>query len=1294
MKNAKVLAFCILSSATTLSCFGRSSFTLNPAWEDTVGDTGLVTYGTGGTNGYNQRGVSYDPVSGNLVFVEPRGGQSGSANVQGFVHILNANTGNLITDLNTNGIAGGSWADYAVGVADDGVVFVCNHVQVSTNNSTPFKIYRWDSVSSVNPPTVAFSANLLPNQRYGATMDVRGAGANTEILIGSKIGGAATTGTNVVIFNTTDGLTFNTNVIACTNAGGANFSDGIAFGTNNTFWAKTVGGPLLFMSYDLTARTAKTLGVYNSTNLAGYANLGPLAVDNVNHLLAAMEVTGGSERLWLFDITDPTQPPLLLKIQPITAANNANSTAPAGFLDFGGGKVFAHVVNNSLAAFTVDAQSTPAPFFEQDLPSELRISSGQNAHFEVVADPLVTSYQWAVNGNDIPGATKFYLDLPNVQLSDSGKVYTVRAINPTTSTTSSGCTLTVVNAADLAHLDLLWSAAEDTTNYVSNGGAATPNERSIAYSPGQNQLYVVRRAGPFFNVFVLNATNGAVLYSLNTAGINGGTIPLVSIGVADDGAIYACNVQDATSNLFRIYRWADSGPATVPVKIFEGNPGAQNNSSNLRWGDTLAVRGSGTSTEIILDNTDPSQLLRFASVVVPSDPTLLQPWAASSYSFQYQDGSATVGRSLQFGIGDTFWQKRMPAAGNATPFVQSSFDLSNPGSVAPTNGNTSYTLGQPVSTNGATAIDLSGSNLGATINYTAAFGNNGTSPSTLDLYDFTTISSPVLLNRYNFPVTQLGNAVPNAQVIFGTNSFLGKSMVFALDANNGLMAYTYAFGPVSKPRFLLQPDNTRIIKGGTNFLVVVNDQTVPLQWRKDGADIANATNAILGLSGQFTNAGNYVAVASNSSGFTTSQVATVTVSIADDNYSLATLWSKAPAASVGGANYVSVGSGTAVPNERGFGYDALSNHIIIPQRQGSSSTTYQVHVVDAANGTYLYDLSVSGVNSAPGSEVAGANAVGLTDVAVADDGAVFGCNETPNASGGSNGVPSKMFQVYRWPNSGNGALPSTVWLGDPAGEGTTNNVRWGDQMSVRGGGLDTQLIFDSNDGFRAAVLQTNAVTGGFSNSIPIFSVSFNASIGRNTQFATGTNFNNTTNFWQKRKGEPLQLTTFNTNDHSSSFVAYGNFPPSLGILAVDSDRKLAIGVDHSASTPALALYDINDPNSPMLITRKNFPASNGNGNFIGKVIISGNKVYALSAFNGMVAATIQNPAGRPSLTVSQVGANAVVSWPTNNVGWTLQSTSALSPASWSNVGGAPGTVGGNFVVTNAMSAAAFYRLAQ
>src|SRR6266478_3346316 len=141
-------------------------------------------------NAYNQRGMSYDPLSTNLVLVDTRTGQAASDHGVGHIYILNALTGANLDDgsggdfiLNTNGIpvVGLNQAyPYApAAVADDGVVYVCN--QVNNSGTTPFIIYRWESSTSTNPPILCFSNTINPAQRYGTSIDIRRAGTNTQI---------------------------------------------------------------------------------------------------------------------------------------------------------------------------------------------------------------------------------------------------------------------------------------------------------------------------------------------------------------------------------------------------------------------------------------------------------------------------------------------------------------------------------------------------------------------------------------------------------------------------------------------------------------------------------------------------------------------------------------------------------------------------------------------------------------------------------------------------------------------------------------------------------------------------------------------------------------------------------------------------------------------------------------------------------------------------------------------------------------------------------------------------------
>src|SRR5205823_12666165 len=155
--------------------------------------------------------------------------------------------------------------------------------------------------------------------------------------------------------------------------------------------------------------------------------------------------------------------------------------------------------------------------------------------------------------------------------------YSVIVNNSAASVTSASAVLTVDGAPVIIspspYLSPLWrvSPADGQPWMTTSASANVPNQRTIAYNALSNHLYVVSRSSSTtsnFVVYVLNATNGTLLYTLKTNGIQSNVgklgIGLVGISVADDGAIYACNTApdaegsggtDPTSSL-RVYRWA------------------------------------------------------------------------------------------------------------------------------------------------------------------------------------------------------------------------------------------------------------------------------------------------------------------------------------------------------------------------------------------------------------------------------------------------------------------------------------------------------------------------------------------------------------------------------------------------------------------------------------------------------------------------------------------------------------------------------------------------------------------
>jgi hypothetical protein len=1296
---------------------------------------------TGSTNGFNMRGLTYDPVSGNLIFVDTHTGSGGSNSLSPFsaIYILDANTGSIIGALNTNGIASGSYTHVVPGVSDDGVVYVCN--QTTGSSGTPLKIYRWLTANTNDPnfntpPVVAFTNLLTPSVRWGETMDVRGSGTNTQIIMGSGTqSGLAQT--NLLFLTTTNGTNFTAHYLGFPGISNGVFNDGIAFGPGNTVFCKQVGQPLLFLRFDPNQFT-NTLTVYtNNSIISSFAassvndpllNISALAYDPVNQLLAGLEeiggtATGGRGKVWLFRTFDPTNRAPSILASRIFTPNFQKTTAPMGYVRFGNGRLYSHASNNGFLVSTVDSVALSAPTFTTDLPAATRVIEGSPAHFEVFAVADVTNYQWYSNNVAIPGANTYFYNLQNASTNMNSPVFKVVAMNAAGSSTSANSTLTVVSTASFFHPNLLWSRTANTvpltdpTNYItSGGGASTPNERTIAYNALSNQLLIVRGPTAFgsLRIFVVNPDTGEFLYTLKTNGITpSGNLQLCGIAVSDEGAVYAASVNTAAASggndsSFKLYRWADSGSNTLPVVVFgtnssaaSGNPIADLVGANYyRFGDGLAVHGAGNNTEIVLDCNNPT---RYASILRPVPDGFMTNWTETGYLLQNISGSygsdaygTTVGRGVGFGpvlptpFGNlpTFYEKRYNAAAGA-PLSYVGYNAG--GGLAPLAvANSSANL----YTNGPIAVNATLS-VGAAINFVGGVGSdNTTAADTLNYYDLTDPSQAVLLSSQLLPGSATGgfhkgNANAIGQVIFGFNPATQLNYMFVIDGNNGIAAYSLVGGVTPPPKIIAQPHNLRVLEGSSGSLTVSADQPATIQWWKGTNSPVNTgiTGSPYNIASALaSDAGDYFAIVTNVNGSVTSSVAHVSVAFSNDNYTLTRVWQ---AADTNLFPYATFDGGANTPNERAFAYNALSNQLIVV-RCPPASTAYIVWVVDATTGSNLYTLNTSGVIHEGQSEVSGSNPIDLVGAAAADDGAVYICNETPNASGGANIDTTKMFHVYRWANTAPSTAPTVVFEGDPSGQLPGINERWGDVMAARGSGTNTELIVNSQDGLYGAVLRpTNSSLLGFTNAW-FNDVAGGGSIGRSIQFGP------TNSVFEKRKGAGLVLSKYSLTDQSCAALLSVDSSVTLGGVAVDTPHNLTAGVDFVGSTTAplkpdaVALYDISDPGSPMLIKRYNFPSNQvANANVICETIIYGNRVFALDGNNGMMAFYIDPPVNSMVLKFSQLGGNVNLSWGNNQA--ILQGTPSIAPpAVWTDLTSAG--------VTNSVQPAngsnQFYRLIQ
>jgi hypothetical protein len=250
---------------------------------------------------------------------------------------------------------------------------------------------------------------------------------------------------------------------------------------------------------------------------------------------------------------------------------------------------------------------------------------------------------------------------------------------------------------------------------------------------------------------------------LDVTGIEGGTIVLIKIGVADDGAIYAANFgsYNPTGTQTTIYRWENESAA--PTIAFKGNPTP--GGPNEQFGKNIAVRGSGTNTQILMETRRQVLALFTTTNGVDFASTVLQSTAPTD--------AFSVG--LAFGPGNTFFGKAVNGA-----LYHMAFD--------PAAGTATILHAYPEA-----GVNLAG--IAVNTNSTLLAGISVQSgPDAVELYDLSDTGGMLQLLD-----TELFTS-DNANTGYSGNAAFGKdNMLFALDTNNGLVAYRIG-GITSQPR--------------------------------------------------------------------------------------------------------------------------------------------------------------------------------------------------------------------------------------------------------------------------------------------------------------------------------------------------------------------------------------------------------------------------------------------------------------------------------------------------------------
>ncbi|MFM8420816.1 MAG: immunoglobulin domain-containing protein [Verrucomicrobiota bacterium] len=726
-------------------------------WRIAPGDRPYVS--TGNT----ERGAAINPANGSVLLLGRAGGPK--------VYVLDGATGDdgsgasgaprtlLATDANGDAIiSGGTFTLNLVGAASDGAVFAAN--LATTVTTSPLRIYRWADDKPETPVEVAYSGNPLEgialpgtgnDLRFGDALAVRGSGAQTQVLLSAR------SGRYLLLLQTQDGKTFTPKVLTTDNAGRIGL--GLAFGDGNTAWAKAVGQPLTQFQLDPAVGTAKTLRTIPTTVVSG--SVTGIGYDPQTKRLAAVNYV--SHTLAAFDLADPANPVALGAPLPF-ATSNGNGTAAVGL---SGDRIIALDTNNGLLAAKVEKPVVPDPPSIASQPAGATVYAGADFALAVsVQGTPPFSYQWSFNGQPLAGKTSSQLVTSGLTREQEG-TYAVVVTNAAGSVTSRDAILTVKEPVSSARLQPLWSLAPGSRPYLNEDNT----QRGLALNPLNGNILLVSRSGSN-QVVVLDGQTGAEKHKLglllgDETPVSGGTFAVNQVGVANDGVVFVGNLTlDGSTTAFRLYRWENDSPESVPVLL----PEIPELAVVERWGDAMAVRGSGDQTEVALTarNGGAFAILNVRDGGATVVAKVFRPEGLAA---------GDVGLGLAFGKGLTLW-----ATATSKPLVQLGYDLAS--------GASSILQSFPGSVV-TTAVGPLGASADGSVLAGIAFEN----PDNLQLLDLAVAAEPTLVDQ-----ELIVSDRPN---INGTGAVaLGKDRAYALNSNNGIQAYSLSATPPAGPATL------------------------------------------------------------------------------------------------------------------------------------------------------------------------------------------------------------------------------------------------------------------------------------------------------------------------------------------------------------------------------------------------------------------------------------------------------------------------------------------------------------
>ena len=519
-------------------------------------------------------------------------------------------------------------------------------------------------------------------------------------------------------------------------------------------------------------------------------------------------------------------------------------------------------------SFELTVVPTPPGILRQ--PADSTVLGGSVLNLSVLATgsaPL--NYQWSFEGEALGGETDSVLSLPNAQPENAGQ-YVVEVSNRVGSVTS--------RAAQVEVNVLLRITEQPVSQNVLAGGSATFRVGAIGAPPLSYQWSVNGATVPGGTFAVLSLENVEPIlagsYSVEVSDAGGSvTSRSAVLDVLTPAQITAqpasLSVLAGVDAAFSVS--ADGTPPLGFQWFYNGVNLADETNSSLSL-QNVGADNSGSYT-VVVSNSGGSVMSEGAQLTVSLPPTITR---------QPQGQSVLAGATVNLGVTVSAtppliyqWQFN---GGDISDATRSSLALNN------------------VTSESAGEYTVVASNTAGSVTSQAAVVEV-TQPVTITVQP--QAQTVVEGASTSFSVTATGSAPLSYQWRKGgvnladaTNATIALNNVRPVDAGNYQVVVRNGAGPVSSTpaaltvntgvRIITEPQSQSLTNGSNASFTVTASGTVPLtyQWRFNGADIAGATTADLGLPAiQPSDAGNYSVVVANAVGSVPSTEAVLNVLI-------------------------------------------------------------------------------------------------------------------------------------------------------------------------------------------------------------------------------------------------------------------------------------------------------------------------------------------------------------------------------------------------------------------------------